>query len=140
MKITKWFTGLFKKKVLPPHICKYECSGYCDHYGQMTHLTRDISPTEFHYPERDVYTKWWIKMGYDAAQVFQSHWKCSCGKRQTFFFLANPYKRDPNRKRNDNITQDIYDAMISHNPFKNGSSRGTSMDEMVDELTKEFCR
>lgn len=132
--LQRWFT----KVPLVPHVCEYKCEGYCVHYGMSTQLTRAIEhPTDNHYPSAEVIQSW-IDKGYDHAQVFQSHWACSCGKKLTFFFLANP--NDCSQKhRQDTITQAVYDEMVTFHPLKRGASRGISMKEMTNSLCDEFC-
>lgn len=136
MKFFNWF----KKPFVPlvPHVCEFKCIGYCEHYGQTCDLEESLkNPSWHHYPPIQI-KKSWLNIGYDRAFVFQSHWKCSCGKSQIFFFLANPLRKDE-KGRKSTIPQIVYNEMMTYNPFKLGSSRGLSIDEVVNSITNELC-
>ncbi|MCE9539272.1 MAG: hypothetical protein K8R85_08645 [Bacteroidetes bacterium] len=142
----KFFKDLFKKtttKIIPPHVCEYKCTGYCPHFG-APYIQQGIdNPDWYHFPSSEVLREW-LEKGFDVSPTFQSIWKCSCGKSLSYFFLANPYKKETyTRDQYDSVFGSIsckcYDEMIQTDPIRQGASRGISAKEMTDELVKEFC-
>lgn len=136
----RFLKKLFSKVQPKPHICEYKCVGYCSHYGMVSEIKDSIkNPSWHHYPSQSVLQRW-MAAGFDYARVFQSHWQCSCGKRQTFFFLAHPSlgygKRIPGE---DGVSKQIYNEMITFDPLKLNSSRGQSLEEVTGELINKFC-
>lgn len=129
--------NLFKKIPYIPHACEYKCVGYCEHFGQSIEINTAIeNPSWHHYPSQNTLYNWRSK-GLNIAQVFQSHWKCPCGKHKTFFFLANPKMNCGTR--NDKISVKIYDEMKTFNPFVQNNSSGKSLEEVTNELINKFC-
>lgn len=137
--ILSWFRKQ-SNKVVKPHSCNFQCVSWCSHYNQVSEIQRGIeNPSWYHYPNINVLRDW-IKQGFDYARVMQSHWQCGCGKRHTFFFLAKPSKGYGGRiEKPDTIPTVVYNEMITHNPLMLGSSRGTSMTELTNQLIKELC-
>lgn len=133
-----WIKSWFKPVV--PHICEYKCVGYCDHFNMSSDLDFAIKrPTSNHFPPPAI-IKNWVKKGFSHAETFQSHWKCSCGKKHTYFFLANPYcQSEIGRHRSKGtITKGEYSAMINFNPIRLKSYRGKSINELTNELCEEL--
>lgn len=136
--IIKHLKKLWIKSTPFPHTCKFECIGYCTHYGMATDLDFVVkNPTAYHYPPQPIIMNW-IKQGFKVASTFQSHWACDCGKKFTFFFLAHPHLKTGG-KANHTISIQYYNGMILANPFDIGASAGKSLNEVTDSLINELC-
>ena len=132
--------GKVAQKVFRPHICVYKCVGYCSHYGMVSEIKKSIENLSWHHYPSQTVMKSWLASGFDYARVFQSHWQCSCGKNQIFFFLAHPSLGYGERPANsDTVSKEMYSEMITFNPFNLKSSRGKSLDEVTGELINKFC-
>lgn len=137
MNIFSWFV----KKVNLPHVCEFECVGYAPHYNMLSPLLDEIeNPTRTHYPSKETILMWY-RQGNNYALTFQSHWKCLCGKKKTFFFLEHPCKNSGGKVTPERsvISQKVYDEMVLSNPFSSNSSSGISMNELIKNLTDELC-
>jgi hypothetical protein len=125
-KYLEIFKSFFQKK--KPHVCEHTYKGCASHFLQICDIKQSIeNPTWYHYPTMEV-RKEWLNSGISTASVFQSHWECSCNNRKIFFFLTT----DPNNIDNREVE--------SYNPFHLKSSAGKSLEEVTDDLMKEFCK
>jgi hypothetical protein len=132
----------FLKKLFGPHICEFKCEGYYDHFGQGSDIKESLdNPDHYFYPHASRRFHW-LKQGFDKARVFKSGWRCSCGKYQIFFFLANPYKKSNVGEyiipANLKISEAEYNQMKNCNPVELGASRGKNINEVINELLKNL--
>ena len=135
----KWLKQKFHK-TNPLHVCKFECVGWCSHFNQVSEIDKGIkNPSWYHYPNLNVLRNW-LRQGFDYARVMQSHWQCSCGKQQTFFFLSKPSLGYGGKiAQPDTIPQTEFNEMITYNPLMLGSNRASSFSEVTNELIERFC-
>lgn len=104
--------GWFKRK---PHVCDYKFTEFCEHFG-MVHDLREFAGNDHYYPSQTKINEW-INQGYNWASVFQSYFKCNCGKSKVFFFLENPCEDYRGRKRKKSIPKTSYEELIKLNPI-----------------------